>query len=274
MSFCIIFSISLTITSICLDCCNCMPNQYFGNDAKDVMNLGIWARSNANNLKTLFKPVSETKSTAMNFPTRGLYYPDDMFFTNWAPSVPTTDCSKKQSLVTTPSGSILKCTSITRNYEKPKILQTTVIQKNSSRDQSSSLGSKKTTISQKNPSRDQNSSLDNKKTTISTTNSTFYRQKITRRHQMSTHTRLQKTTVNGQKFSDAVQMSTKVHLQNTSRRLQKTSHGFQKSTSFHKSTHGSKKSSAIHQKFVEKLNIAATTESFFDYYADNGEDKL
>ncbi|XP_060838507.1 uncharacterized protein LOC132920272 isoform X2 [Rhopalosiphum padi] len=197
-----------------------MPYQYFGNGAEDVMNLGIWGQSNTKNLKTLFKPVSETKSTAMNLPTRGLYYPDDMFFTNWVSSVLTTECSETQSSVTTPSGSILKCTSITRNYEKPKILQTTIIQKNSLRDQSSSVRSKKTTIGQKNSSRNQSSSVRSKKTTIGQKNSMFDQQNLTHRNRMSTQ--------------------------------------------------GYKKLSTIHQKFVEKFNVATTTENFF-YYADNGD---
>lgn len=139
-----------------------------------------------------------------------------------------------------------------RNYEKTKILPTTVSQKYSSYAQKSSLGNKKTTLSLK--------------------NSTSDRQKFTRGHRMSTHTRLQKTTVDGQKISDAVQLSTKVHLQNSSRKLQKSSRDIQKSTTLRKLTRGSKKSSAIHQKVVEKSNVAATTPSFFDYYADDGED--
>jgi len=139
-----------------------------------------------------------------------------------------------------------------RNYEKTKILLTTVSQKNSSYAQNSSLGNKKTTLSLK--------------------NSPFDRHKFTRGHRKSTRTRLQKTTVDGQKFSaDAVQMSTKVHLQNSSRKLQKSSR--EKSTTLRKSTRRSKKSSSIHQKFVEKSNVAATTPSFLDYYADDAEDK-
>ncbi|CAH1709872.1 uncharacterized protein LOC114124301 [Aphis gossypii] len=252
MSFFMVFLISLMITSICLGRCGCIPYHYFDNGASDVVNLGICGQSNVNGLKTLFKEVSETKSTVMNLPTRGLFYPDDMFFTNWAPRVLTTDCSEKQSSVTTPSGSIFKYTTeITKNYEKTKILLTTVSQKNSSYAQNSSLGNKKTTLSLK--------------------NSPFDRHKFTRGHRRSTRTRLQKTTVDGQKFSaDAVQMSTKVHLQNSSRKLQKSSR--EKSTTLRKSTRRSKKSSAIHQKVVEKSNVAATTPSFFDYYADDGED--
>ncbi|KAF0753348.1 cell wall protein RBR3-like [Aphis craccivora] len=251
MSFCMIFLISLMITSICLGRCGCIPYHYFGNCASGVVNLDICGQSNVNGLKT-HKEVSETKSTVMNLPTRGLFYPDDMFFTNWAPRVLTTDCSEKQSSVITPSGSIFKCTSkITKNYEKTKILPTTVSQKNSSLDQKSSLGNKKTTLSLK--------------------SSPFDRHKFTRGHRRSTRTRLQKTTVNRQKFSaDAVQMSTKVHLQNSSRKLQKSSR--EKSTTLRKSTRGSKKSSTIHQKVVEKSNVAATTPSYFDYYADDSED--
>jgi hypothetical protein len=115
---------------------------------------------------------------------------------------------------------LMRCYNFYRNYEKPKILQTTIIQKNSSRVQSSSVRSKKTTIGQKNSSSVQNSSLGNKKTTISQKNSMFDQQNLT--------------------------------------------HGYRKST------HEYKKSSIIHQKFVEKFNVATTTENFF-YYADNGE---
>jgi len=54
--------------------------------------------------------VSETKSTN-NIPTRGLFYPDDMFFTNWAPIVFTTEnCSTDKPSVTTPSDSTSKST--------------------------------------------------------------------------------------------------------------------------------------------------------------------
>ncbi|XP_025203156.1 uncharacterized protein LOC112600199 [Melanaphis sacchari] len=77
------FYIILTIILVWIDCYDCSLYQYLGNGVADLLNSGIWAQST--------EQVSKTRSI-----TRGLFYPDDMFVTNWVPSIVTTRTSEQR----------------------------------------------------------------------------------------------------------------------------------------------------------------------------------
>ncbi|KAL5241942.1 hypothetical protein ACI65C_009352 [Semiaphis heraclei] len=130
MSFWKIFVIFFSVASIWLDRCGCAPYNYFG--VESVVNSDVrQALPKSGSLITLAKKVSEIKPTT-NIPTRGLFYPDDMFYTNWVPNTLNAEiCSGKNAPVTTPSDSISKCTLKAINNDKPTKYQTTLGQKKS-----------------------------------------------------------------------------------------------------------------------------------------------
>ncbi|KAL4111940.1 hypothetical protein QTP88_015806 [Uroleucon formosanum] len=111
-----IFVIIFYLASIWLDRGGCAPYSYFGvgdiADNSDVQQPLLISDS----LKTPDRQVSEGKTTN-NIPTRGLFYPDDMFFTHWVPNVfRTKNCSMEQPPVTTPSYSTLMGTLKTKQF--------------------------------------------------------------------------------------------------------------------------------------------------------------
>eukprot|EP00102_Acyrthosiphon_pisum_P011231 XP_008179891.2 PREDICTED: uncharacterized protein LOC100574267 [Acyrthosiphon pisum] len=141
------FVISFSLASIWLDRGICAPYNYF--DVGDIVaNSDIrrsWSESDSRKTR-LAREVSETKSTN-NPPTRGLFYPDDMFFTHWVPSVSNEECSENLSSGTTPSCSISKSALQTKNNDKSTEHQTTLGQQKSTTAVESSLRHQHTSTS-------------------------------------------------------------------------------------------------------------------------------
>ncbi|XP_022177888.1 cell wall protein RBR3-like [Myzus persicae] len=215
-SFWKIFMISVSLASIWFDRCDCASYNYFG--VRDVTDSDVGrALSESNSRKTIVRQVSETKPP-VNKSTRGLYYPDDMFFTNWVPYEPTADnCSRKQSPVTKPSCSTSKSTLQKKNNEISTKYQTTVGQQKSSFAVKSSTSSPQiSTLAGQKTSKD----LRNSKINLSSSSS--HQQKSTFDVKSST-IRQRISTLTGQRSSKG--------RRNSKLALPSSSNGQQKSTS-------------------------------------------
>ncbi|KAL4111939.1 hypothetical protein QTP88_015805 [Uroleucon formosanum] len=208
-----IFVIICYLPSSWLDRGGCAPYSYFGVtdivDNSDVQQPLLKSDS----LKTPDRQVSE-KETTNNIPTRGLFYPDDMFFTNWVPKVISTEnCYTGQPSVTTPSFSTAKGTLQTKYNDKSTKHQTTLGQEKSTSAWKSSLKRQKTST----PSGISPSSLELAST--SSVSSSSRRQKMSTFPAPSTSTDHQKSTVSVSSLSTDQKMATS-DMQSTTNRVQ------------------------------------------------------